>query len=141
MKFVYRIGFGALLLSLLLGFTLVSQAHSAEAKSTQAATSCYGQAFKIGFYPKAGVLYEFPDRSTPYVTSSHCKDINMKFTTLPGPAYVRICFVHANYCNSWKYYGARNTWHTPATDVENGTTYVVQLQSTASGKLSGFIAD
>jgi hypothetical protein len=129
------------LFSLLLGFTFVTQSHPTEAKSTHAAVTCYGQAFSIGFPSTAYVLYEFPSRSTPYVTSSYCNDINLKFTSLPGSAAVRICFVHANYCNSWKVYSATNQWYTPATDVLDGTTYVVQMETSGTGQVSGLIAD
>jgi hypothetical protein len=136
MKIVYRIGLGIVLLSQSLGFTFFLQSHPA-----QAAVTCYGQAFNIGFSASSGVLYEFPSRSTPYVTSKYCNDINMKFTSLPGPANVRICFVRANYCNSWKNYTATNQWYTPATNVLDGTTYVVQFETDTSGQVSGLIAD
>lgn len=142
MKLRSRLGSALVLLALLLSFSFVQQAHPAQAKSTHAAVTCYGQAFNIGFYATSGVLYEFPSRSTPYVTSSYCSDINLKFTTMAGPAYVRICFVSANYCNSWKYYTAANTWYTPATAVLDGTTYVVQFQTYGpSGNFIGLIAD
>jgi hypothetical protein len=137
-----RIGLGVVLFTLVFSFSFMFQAHPVEAQTAQAAAvSCYGQAFNIGFYATSGVWYEFPSRSTPYVTSSYCNDINMKFTQLPGPAYVRICFVHANYCNSWKYYTATNTWYAPATTVLDGTTYVIQFQTYASGNVFGLVAD
>jgi hypothetical protein len=141
MKLLSRIGLGMVLCALLLSFSYVLQGHTVEAKSTRAAVTCYGQAFSIGFYSQANTLYEFPSRSTPYVTSSYCTDINLKLTSLPGTAFVRICFVHANYCNSWKTYSSTNTWYAPATNVSDGTTYVVQFETTGTGNVSGLIAD
>jgi hypothetical protein len=141
MKLRFRISLGIVLLAVMFSFALALQTRPAEAKSLQPAVTCYGQAFQIGFHATAGTLYEFPSRSTPYVTSKYCNDINMKLTTMPGPVYVQICFVHANYCNSWKYYTTRNQWYTPATNVLNNTTYVVRFETYSSGNVFGSIAD
>ncbi len=141
MKLLSRVGLAMVLCALLLSFSYIQQGHTVEAKSTKAAVSCYGQAFNIGFASQANTTYEFPSRATPYVTSSYCTDINLKLTSLPGSASVRICFVHANYCNSWKTYSSTNVWYTPATDVSDGTTYVVQFKTTGTGNVYGLIAD
>ncbi|MFB7245115.1 hypothetical protein CW362_08285 [Streptomyces populi] len=99
-----------------LGFTAPAPASAAPAAA--AATSCYGGAVTVRY----GEVRDFG----PYVTTSRCKDINMRMTGGDadfGWACVHFQGTRADACNYWTKIG--RSWTTIATDVLNGTRFTV----------------
>ncbi len=110
-----------------------------------AAVSCFGQAFSIGSRTvPANTSVTIPDRGTNK-TSSHCRDINIKFTHLTAPIKAHVCFRglegQFNNCNSFKTISRANQWHVIATNVRDGVEYRLELRTTFATKMAGSIAD
>ncbi|MFE2536332.1 hypothetical protein [Streptomyces sp. NPDC059371] len=97
----------------------------AAAHSSAAATSCYGGAKTLNYRYQAG-----PREFGPFTTSSRCGDINMRLTTDDGGfLYACVVFVdHTDDCNHGDKYSLHGTpWATVATDVKDGTRFVLRV--------------
>ncbi|WP_458248831.1 hypothetical protein [Streptomyces sp. MAI_2237] len=101
----------------------------ASAQTSAAATSCYGGAKTLTYhYQSAAKEYG------TYTTSSRCNDINLRLLT-DGPQgiYLDACVVfvdHTTKCNNDDAYTTHGTeWGTIATDVKDGTHFVVRIHA------------
>ncbi|MEU9394739.1 hypothetical protein AB0D86_32695 [Streptomyces sp. NPDC048324] len=101
----------------------------ASAQTSTAATSCYGGAKTLTYhYQSAAKEYG------TYTTSSRCNDINLRLLT-DGPQgiYLDACVVfvdHTTKCNNDDAYTTHGTeWGTIATDVKDGTHFVVRIHA------------
>ncbi|MFE7860414.1 hypothetical protein [Streptomyces sp. NPDC057403] len=101
----------------------------ASAHTSAAATSCYGGAKTLTYhYQSAAKEYG------TYTTSSRCNDINLRLLT-DGPQgiYLDACVVfvdHTTKCNNDDAYTTHGTeWGTIATDVKDGTHFVVRIHA------------
>ncbi|MFD8304500.1 hypothetical protein ACFV29_19450 [Streptomyces sp. NPDC059690] len=101
----------------------------ASAQASAAATSCYGGAKTLTYhYQTAAKEYG------TYTTSSRCNDINLRLLT-DGPQgiYLDACVVfvdHTTKCNNDDAYTTHGTeWGTIATDVKDGTHFVVRIHA------------
>lgn len=96
--------------------------------SAEAATSCYGGAVNENFNINNG----FPKDYGPFYTTSRCNDINMRLTTDIAGVYLDACVVFVKYTNQCNHGGAYVTqgppWGTVATDVKDGTKFVVRVR-------------
>jgi hypothetical protein len=97
--------------------------------SAAAATSCYGGAKTLTYhYQSAAKEYG------TYTTTSRCNDINMRLLT-DGPQgiYLDACVVfvdHTSKCNNGDAYTTHGTeWATVATDVKDGTHFVLRVHA------------
>jgi hypothetical protein len=100
---------------------------SASAQSS-AATSCYGGAKTLTYHYQAAAK-----EYGTYTTSSRCGDINMRLVTdIPG-VYLDACVVftdHTTKCNNDDAYTTHGTeWGTVATDVKDGTHFVLRVHA------------
>ncbi|GAB3807624.1 hypothetical protein [Micromonospora zhanjiangensis] len=92
-----------------------------------AATSCYGGAINLNYKLQSGYR-----EYGPYTTSSRCNDINMRLTTDDGRSFLAACVVfvaHTTKCNnndSYQIFGP--PWGTVATDVKDGTKFVLRVR-------------
>ncbi|MFD9395272.1 hypothetical protein ACFWBB_32435 [Streptomyces sp. NPDC060000] len=98
----------------------------ASAQPSAAAVSCYGGAKTLTYhYQTAAKEYG------TYTTSSRCGDINMRLTTDTG--YLDACVVfidHTTKCNNGDAYTTHGTeWATVATDVKDGTHFVLRVHA------------
>ncbi|MET7453491.1 hypothetical protein ABZT03_16685 [Streptomyces sp. NPDC005574] len=111
----------------LLGAASAPASASAQS-SASAATSCYGGAKTLTYhYQSAAKEYG------TYTTSSRCGDINMRLVTdIPG-VYLDACVVftdHTTKCNNGDAYTTHGTeWGTVATDVKDGTHFVLRVHA------------
>ncbi|MER5472964.1 hypothetical protein [Streptomyces sp. NPDC002685] len=101
----------------------------ASAQSSAAAVSCYGGAKTLTYhYQEAAKEYG------TFTTSSRCGDINMRLlsTDVPG-AFLDACVVfvdHTTKCNHDNKYSTHGTpWATVATDVNDGTHFVLRVHA------------
>ncbi|MET7374933.1 hypothetical protein [Micromonospora arida] len=70
----------------------------------------------------------FPSSSTSYKTSTRCNDINFRVGKSSFTGNVRVCWVSAGGCNSWKKHtSTTGGWMLIATDVKDNTTFRVEL--------------
>ncbi|WP_217555751.1 hypothetical protein [Streptomyces sp. GbtcB6] len=99
----------------------------ASAQSSATATSCYGGAKTLTYhYSTSPVSYG------TYTTSSRCNDINMRLLTdSPAGVFLYACVVfvdHTSKCNNDDTYSLHGTeWATVATDVKDGTHFVLRV--------------
>ena len=98
------------------------------AQSETAATSCYGGARSLTYhYSPAAVEYG------TYTTSSRCNDINLRLITDEPGVYLDACVVfvdHTTKCNNGDAYTTHGTeWGTVATDVKDGTHFVLRIHA------------
>ncbi|MET8135082.1 MULTISPECIES: hypothetical protein [unclassified Streptomyces] len=100
----------------------------ASAQPSAAAVSCYGGAKTLTYhYSTAAVEYG------TYTTSSRCGDINIRLSAnTPDGAYLDACVVfvdHTDKCNNGNAYTTHGTeWATVATDVKDGTHFVLRVR-------------
>ncbi|MYV54708.1 hypothetical protein [Streptomyces sp. SID3212] len=115
------------------------------------ATPAYAAACYDGgtiWYTTADSTNSFvPSASGEYKTSPRCGDINFTVRQSSGTdfhALVRVCFVAAKYCNSWKVYDWNDHgWMVIASDVLDNTTFRVEIQSPEpmhGTRYGGFVA-
>lgn len=100
----------------------------ASAQSSAAAVSCYGGATTLTYHYQAAAK-----EYGTYTTSSRCNDINLRLTTdVPG-VYLDACVVfvdHTTKCNNNDAYTTHGTeWGTVATDVKDGTHFVLRVHA------------
>ncbi len=100
----------------------------ASAQPAATATSCYGGARTLTYhYSSAAVSYG------TYTTSSRCDDINMRLITDEPGVYLDACVVfvdHTSKCNNGDAYTTHGTeWATVATDVKDGTHFVLRVHA------------
>lgn len=100
----------------------------AAAQSSAAAVSCYGGARTLTYHYQAAAK-----EYGTYTTSSRCRDINMRLITdVPG-VYLDACVVfvdHTTKCNNGDAYTTHGTeWGTVATDVKDGTHFVLRVHA------------
>lgn len=100
----------------------------ASAQSSAAATSCYGGAKTLTYkYQTAAKEYG------TYTTSSRCNDINLRLITDEPGVYLDACVVfvdHTALCNNDDAYTTHGTeWGTVATDVKDGTHFVLRVHA------------
>ncbi|MFJ6084545.1 hypothetical protein ACIQI8_24390 [Streptomyces sp. NPDC092369] len=107
---------------------LAAGAVPATAQSSAAAVSCYGGAKNLTYHYQAAAK-----EYGTYTTSSRCSDINMRLITdVPG-VYLDACVVftdHTTKCNNGDAYTTHGTeWGTVATDVKDGTHFVLRVHA------------
>ncbi|MFI6658909.1 hypothetical protein ACIBL8_25630 [Streptomyces sp. NPDC050523] len=100
----------------------------ASAHSSAAAVSCYGGAKPLTYhYNPAAVEYG------TYTTTSRCNDINIRLITDEPGVYLDACVVfvdHTTKCNNGDAYTTHGTeWGTVATDVKDGTHFVLRVHA------------
>lgn len=100
----------------------------ASAQSSAAAVSCYGGAKTLTYHYQAAAK-----EYGTYTTSSRCNDINMRLVTdVPG-VYLDACVVfvdHTTKCNNDDAYTTHGPeWGTVATDVKDGTHFVLRVHA------------
>ncbi|MER6219116.1 hypothetical protein ACWDFR_19800 [Streptomyces sp. 900105755] len=96
--------------------------------ASAAATSCYGGAKTLTYhYQSAAKEYG------TYTTSSRCNDINLRLITDEPGVYLDACVVfvdHTTKCNNDDAYTTHGTeWGTVATDVKDGTHFVLRVHA------------
>ncbi|MGW0971047.1 hypothetical protein [Streptomyces sp. NPDC002516] len=97
--------------------------------SAAAATSCYGGEKTLTYhYQTAAKEYG------TYTTSSRCSDINIRLDSgTPDGWYLDACVVfvdHTTKCNNDDAYTTHGTeWGTVATDVKDGTHFVLRIHA------------
>ncbi|MCT9007658.1 hypothetical protein, partial [Streptomyces rhizosphaerihabitans] len=100
----------------------------ASAQSSAAAVSCYGGA-KTLTYHYQGAAKEYGT----YTTSSRCGDINIRLgANTPEAAFLDACVVfvdHTSLCNNNAYTTHGTEWGTVATDVKDGTRFVLRIHA------------
>jgi hypothetical protein len=106
----------------------VAPASAQSAQSSAAAVSCYGGAKTLTYHYQAAAK-----EYGTYTTSSRCNDINMRLITdVPG-VYLDACVVfvdHTTKCNNGDAYTTHGTeWGTVATDVKDGTHFVLRVHA------------
>ncbi|ELP68534.1 hypothetical protein ACKI1I_04055 [Streptomyces turgidiscabies] len=98
----------------------------AAAQASAAATTCYGGAKNLNYRYKG----DGPREYGPFTTSSRCGDINMRLTT-DDQSFLYACVVfvdHTTKCNHDNTYSLHGTpWATVATDVKDGTRFVLRV--------------
>ncbi|MBO0792151.1 MAG: hypothetical protein J2P36_14565 [Ktedonobacteraceae bacterium] len=127
------------------GFATIAFAYARTNAADAATTTCFGQAGTFG--PQQGVTLGpgvFRAGGT-FTTSSHCRDVNIKFTKLTGPIQLQVCFIRfkPNRCDSWKTFDQRDVghWRLIATNILNGADYQVGIKTSKLTSYKGFIAD
>ncbi|MCI0689000.1 MAG: hypothetical protein L0Y54_17480 [Sporichthyaceae bacterium] len=116
-----------LLLALLLGAPLAVVGPVAPAH----AGACYDGA--TAWFANANATIVRIPSSGSYRTTWRCADINFtvrQFSDAYFQGLVRVCFVSAGYCNSWKYYNGADPnldWMVIASNVKDGTTFRVEI--------------
>ncbi|MET7854241.1 hypothetical protein ABZT48_40050 [Streptomyces avermitilis] len=100
----------------------------ASAQSSAAAVSCYGGAKTLTYHYQAAAK-----EYGTYTTSSRCNDINMRLITDEPGVYLDACVVfvdHTTKCNNGDAYTTHGTeWGTVATDVKDGTDFVLRVHA------------
>ncbi|GAA3828179.1 hypothetical protein GCM10022403_071810 [Streptomyces coacervatus] len=100
----------------------------ASAQSSAAALSCYGGARTLTYHYQAAAK-----EYGTYTTSSRCNDINMRLITDEPGVYLDACVVfvdHTTKCNNDDAYTTHGTeWGTVATDVKDGTHFVLRVHA------------
>jgi hypothetical protein len=116
------------------------------ASSAQAASACLdnGPTFSLFTHPSGGSAV-LPTDGSVYTTTNRCQDINFAIIAKDSDfsGNVRVCFVRAGYCNSWKPYNSRwDVWKVIASDVRDGTTFRVELNydNTTFGHYQGRVS-
>ena len=101
----------------------------ASAQSSAAAVSCHGGARTLTYHYQAAAK-----EYGTYTTSSRCNDINLRLIT-DGPegVFLDACVVfvdHTTKCNNDDTYTTHGTeWATVATDVKDGTHFVLRVHA------------
>ncbi|MEU6254452.1 hypothetical protein [Streptomyces sp. NPDC047043] len=100
----------------------------ASAQTSAAAVSCYRGAKPLTYhYQPAAKEYG------TYTTSSRCNDINIRLITDEPGVYLDACVVfvdHTSKCNNGDAYTTHGTeWGTVATDVKDGTHFVLRVHA------------
>ncbi|NEB01004.1 hypothetical protein [Streptomyces sp. SID13726] len=100
----------------------------ASAQTSAAAVSCYGGARTLTYHYQAAAK-----EYGTYTTSSRCNDVNIRLITdVPG-VYLDACVVfvdHTSKCNNGDAYTTHGTeWGTVATDVKDGTHFVLRVHA------------
>jgi hypothetical protein len=107
------------------------------------ATTCYGGAVGFSVYIPTDDNRVLPQASNPnwhyYTTTSRCRDINLKLTSGGAISACVIFIRHTNTCNYWTDFYPGDSWKTIATDVLDGTDFVVLLDF-GSGSYKGLVA-
>lgn len=80
-----------------------------------------------------------------YTATNRCQEINFAIIAKDSDfsGNVRVCFVRAGYCNSWKPYNSRwDVWKVIASDVRDGTTFRIELNydNTTFGHYQGRVS-
>ncbi|MEU1601150.1 hypothetical protein ABZ468_52830 [Streptomyces sp. NPDC005708] len=102
------------------------------------ATTCLGTA--RSYIPvDNGDVYLWPTSGFAHATS-YCNDINVKPANIGGFNYVpvRTCFyptTGGSYCNAWRNITV-GTWGLAATDVKDGTAFIVQFEWDSQGLIA-----
>ena len=95
---------------------------------SSAAASCYGGARTLTYHYQAAAK-----EYGTYTTSSRCNDINLRLITDEPGVYLDACVVfvdHTTKCNNDDAYTTHGTeWGTVATDVKDGTHFVVRIHA------------
>ncbi|MFF5145087.1 hypothetical protein ACFY6U_36155 [Streptomyces sp. NPDC013157] len=111
----------------LLGVGAVPASAQTSAASA-AATSCYGGAKTLTYHYQAAAR-----EYGTYTTSSRCNDINLRLITDEPGVYLDACVVfvdHTSKCNNGDAYTTHGTeWGTVATDVKDGTHFVLRVHA------------
>ncbi|MBW8796418.1 MAG: hypothetical protein JF597_23325 [Streptomyces sp.] len=110
------------------GVAPASAQTSAASTATAAATSCYGGAKTLTYHYQAAAK-----EYGTYTTSSRCNDINLRLITDEPGVYLDACVVfvdHTSKCNNGDAYTTHGTeWGTVATDVKDGTHFVLRVHA------------
>ena len=100
----------------------------ASAQPSAAAVSCYGGARTLTYHYQAAAK-----EYGTYTTSSRCNDINIRLITDEPGVYLDACVVfvdHTSKCNNDDAYTTHGTeWGTVATDVKDGTHFVLRVHA------------
>ncbi|MFD4600887.1 hypothetical protein ACFWPQ_23035 [Streptomyces sp. NPDC058464] len=106
----------------------VAPAAAQTSTASAAATSCYGGAKTLTYHYQAAAK-----EYGTYTTSSRCNDINLRLITDEPGVYLDACVVfvdHTSKCNNGDAYTTHGTeWGTVATDVLDGTHFVVRVHA------------
>ena len=79
-----------------------------------------------------------PNTKAYYVTTTRCRDINIRNVGHGYWACVR--FLVTGVCNSDKWIPPDGAWRTIATNVKDNTRYVVEIYSGRANYVSGWVA-
>ena len=100
----------------------------ASAQSSAAAVSCYDGARPLTYHYQAAAK-----EYGTYTTTSRCNDINIRLITDEPGVYLDACVVfvdHTTKCNNGDAYTTHGTeWGTVATDVKDGTHFVLRVHA------------
>lgn len=90
---------------------------------------CYGSAQQV-----AVTVINTPIQDIERTKTENCRDINVRFTTLPHPVMVQVCFVTTSVCeihdtpNGWVTIQDPLIWKAVVTDVQPTTKFFLKFK-------------
>lgn len=91
---------------------------------------CYGSSHKLPI-----TVGKTPIQDIERTKTENCQDINVRFTTLPHPVMVQVCFVTNSWCgihddpNGWVTFQQPSFWKAVVTDIRPTTKFFLKFKS------------